>query len=472
MSRTVGRSGEMRDVELLESGSSTSGPTRSLRLYQWAAAGLTIAVVATAAVVQHRADARADAREARLAAVDGILSPLDGPPVPRWTLDHPVASVTYGRPADGVLLGGSSIDQAIEFHGVDVETGEVLWRTPVEVPVDETLWSWCDPVSTSAGAALAVCTAGPDAPAAAVALASRTMWTLVPRTGEVLASWRVPGDSSALVTDDQLVMASTQSADEWQVQSLDPATARPLWTFIPPVSLSQADFVQPQLVDDGAGRVLVSLGGHAWLLDASGRVVLDRATPHGTWWVPLRTGSLLGRVVTRGSPPKGIAVLPNDVVIPLAEQPVPVVPDDGTAPDVILTLDTSPAVPVLAARSATTGDVMWRRTGSVLAALVLDGTLYLGGAQGLAAVDARTGDVRWTRDTGYSVNQMSTDGDELVVVEPPSTVSAFGLRDGSPSWSSDVEATEGIGPLASVDLAPGSRAVVARGRDGSVTVLG
>jgi outer membrane protein assembly factor BamB len=165
-------------------------------------------------------------------------------------------------------------------------------------------------------------------------------------------------------------------------------------------------------------------------------------------------------------------VLPNDVVIPLAEQPVPVVPDDGTAPDVILTLDTSPAVPVLAARSATTGDVMWRRTGSVLAALVLDGTLYLGGAQGLAAVDARTGDVRWTRDTGYSVNQMSTDGDELVVVEPPSTVSAFGLRDGSPSWSSDVEATEGIGPLASVDLAPGSRAVVARGRDGSVTVLG
>ena len=471
MSRTAGSATAMRDIELLEPEPSPE-PARSMRGYRWGAAALAVAVVATAAAVQHGVDARADAREARLAAVDGILAPLDGPPKARWSLDHPEASVTYGRPADGVLVGGSSVDHQVELHGVDVETGVVLWRTPVEVPVDETLWAWCDPVSTSTGAELAVCTAGPDGPAAAIALSSRTMWTLVPRTGEVLTSWRARGDASVLVTDDQLVMASAPGTDVWQVEALDPATARPLWTFHPSIARSEADFVQPQLVDDEAGRILVSLGGHAWLLDRQGRAVLERSTPPATWWVSLRPGSLLGRALERDGRAQGIAVLPAAGVIPLAEQAVQPFPDDGTTPDVILSIDIGPAEPVLVARSATTGDVLWRRPGNVLTALVLDGTLYVGGERGVAAVDIRTGDTRWSRATEHSASTISTDGDELIVLEPPSTVTAYALRDGHPTWSSDVEATLGIGPIASVDLSPGSRAVVAWGRDGSVTVLG
>lgn len=463
----------MHDVELLE-GDGPPGeepaPTRPRRARTWwAVVAAAALVVGGALAVQHRSDAAADERAARLAQVPGVLAPADGSLRPLWRLEQPQAAVTYGGAADGVLLGGTSAGDGFDLHGVDAATGDVLWRTPVEVPVDETLWSWCHPVRDADGRDLAVCTAGPDAPAASIALSSRTVWTVEPRTGEILTSRRVRGDSTVLVTADQLVVAESPDTGVWRVQSLDPSSGEPRWTFTPPIPRTHADFSQPQLLDDGTGDVLVSLGGHLWLLDGAGTPLVDRTTPDGTWWVTLRAGTSLGRSFSGGGA-DGLALLPDRTTVPIGEQPVYVFPDDGTAPDALFTLDTRAEGTWLVARSAESGDQRWTVRENALTSLLVEGTLYIGTSDSIIALDPATGDVRWRRDVGHAVDQMSTDGDDLVVVAPPTTVAAYSRHDGHPTWTADL--ADQLGGLASVGFAPGTRHVVAWGLDGSVTAVG
>ncbi|MDM7830481.1 outer membrane protein assembly factor BamB family protein [Cellulomonas edaphi] len=465
----------MHDVELVEQDRAderTAAPPR-LRRYRWWAAALVVVLAGGAVAWQHRSDERADARAARLAAVTGVLASPAGSLEPMWTLHHPDAAVAYGRAADGVLLGGSSVDGDVELHGVDAVTGTVLWRTPVTVPVDETLWAWCDPVHDAEGRMLAVCTAGPDAPAAAVALSSRTIWTVEPRTGRILTSWHVRGDTTLLVTSDQLVVAETTGTGTWQVRSLDPASGETRWSFAPPGAHGRGGLVQPQLIDDGGGRVLASVGNHVWVLSRSGAPVVDRETPTDTWWVALRAGSSIGRSFPPGREPEGLTLLPGRTTVPLAEQPVYVFPDDGSAPNLIFTL--GPRLdPELVARSTATGRVVWRSADNVLTSLLIDGILYVGTVREIVALDATSGAVRWRRDVGHAVDQMTTDGEDLLVVAPPTTVATYALDDGRPGWAVDVRDALGpaAGPIASVGFAPGTRTVVAWNQNGSVTALG
>lgn len=462
----------MHEVVLVEG--DAPEPTRERRTGRravlWCAVIVVAVLVGAAAfVVQHRSDAAADARAARLALVPGVLAPVDGTLRPLWTLPPTESAVAYGDAADGVLLGGKSDGDGFALHGIDAATGTVLWRTPVHVPVDETFWSWCDPVRAADGRTLAVCTAGPDAPAASIALSSRTVWTVEPRTGQILTTRRARGDSSVLVTADQLVVAESPNTGRWNVRSLDPTTGEARWTFVPPIARTHADFAQPQLLDDGTGHVLLSLGGHVWLLDASGRPVVDRATTGGTWWVTLRPGTSLGRSFPSGGS-DGIALLPDRTTIELTEQPVHVFPDDGSAPDLVLTLDTTPDGTTLVARSVATGAVTWTVRENALTALLVEDTLYIGTSDAVIALDPASGDVRWRRDVGHTVDQMTTDGDDLVVVAAPTTVEAYSRHDGRPTWTSDLAGT--VDQIASVGFAPGTRHVVAWGLDGSVTALG
>jgi len=463
----------MHDVVLVEGDqppTDDDAPGRPRSRRRWWAVGLATALVVGGAVaVQHRSDAAADERAARLAQVPGVIAPADGSLRALWRLEQPEAAVTYGGAADGVLLGGTSSGDGFDLHGVDAATGDVLWRTPVDVPVDETLWSWCDPVRAADGSELAVCTAGPDAPAASIALSSRTVWTVAPRTGEILTSRRVRGDSTVLVTADQLVVAESPDTGVWRVQSLDPSSGDPRWTFTPPIPRTRADFSQPQLLDEGTGNVLVSLGGHLWLLDNAGKPLVDRTTTDGTWWVALRTGTSLGRSFSSGGA-DGIALLPDHSTVTISEQPVYVFPDDGTAPDALFTLDTRADGTWLVGRSAATGAQQWTIRENALTSLLVEGTLYIGTSDSIIALDPGSGDVRWRRDVGHAVDQMSTDGDDLVVVAPPTTVAAYSRHDGHPSWSTDL--ADELRELASVGFAPGTRHVVAWGLDGSVTAVG
>lgn len=462
----------MRSVELVEPDGPDvrAGRPDHRRTYRRIAIALAVVMLGVAVVAQRRADAHADARDEHLASIDGLIAAPHLPLRARWTLAHPDASVVYGRAADGVLLGGSSVDGNVELHGVDAATGAVLWRTPVDVPVDQTLWAWCDPLRTSADVELAVCTAGPDAPAAAVALASRTLWTVVPRTGRILTTMQVRGDATVLVTSSELVVADNPSHGRWRVRSLDPSTGSPRWTFAPEVGARSDQLVQPQLIDDGDDRVLASLSNHVWLLDPKGQPLVDRATPDGTWWTALRPGSSVGRTLARRGDSSGITLLPEGRTTEVAEPAVPVHPDDGSAPGVVFTSGPR-GHQALVARSSSTGEQQWRSPENALTALVLDGTLYIGTPTGLVALDASTGEVRWRRDVGQAVDEMTTDGTDLLVVSPPTTVTAYALSDGHPAWTADVADAVGASTVATIGFAPGARGIVAWDATGAATIL-
>jgi len=463
----------MTEVDLQDGGAATDpAPDRPsvLRRYRWWALGLVVALVATAVVVQQRGDARAADRLAVLAQVPGVLAPLDAHVAARWTLPADQASVVYGRPVAGVLLGGSSGADGFHLQGVDAASGRLLWRTPVDVPNDETLWSWCRPVTSSSGTPLAVCTAGPDAPAALIALSSRTVWTVDPTTGTVLTSRRVRGNSTILVTDDQLLMTSGTVDGDWDVTSVDPSDGGARWSYRLPRGQRGTGQVQPQLLDAGSGRVLASMAGQASVLDRSGRALTTLSTDPGTWWVALRSGAQIGRGSSAGTGPRSVLLLPDLTTVAVSEQPVAVTIDDGSAPDVLLTRSEDGSA--LVARSVTTGGALWRAALEVRSTIVVQGSVYVGTSTGIVALDAGTGAVRWTRDLDRPVETLSTDGDDLVTVVPPTSLAAYSRLDGAPAWDVDLSTADLPTQVASVALSAGVPHPLVWGTDGSVVVVG
>jgi len=462
----------MTEVDLQDGGAASepaSDRPSALRRYRWWALGLVAVLVGAAVAVQQRGDARAADRLAALAQVPGVLAPLDAHVAALWTLPAEQASVVNARPVAGVLLGGSSGTDGFHLQGVDAASGRLLWRTPVDVPNDETLWSWCRPTSSS-GVPLAVCTAGPDAPAALIALSSRTVWTVEPTTGTVLTSRRVRGNSTILVTDDQLLVTSGTVDGDWDVTSVDPRDGTDRWTYRLPRGRRGTGQVQPQLLDAGSGRVLASMAGQASVLDQDGRPLTTLSTDPGTWWVALRSGAQIGRGSSQGAGPRSVLLLPDLTTVAVPEQPVAVTVDDGSAPDVLLTRSEDGTT--LVARSATTGARLWRAALEVRSAIVVQGTVYVGTGTGLVALEASTGAVRWTRDLDRPVETLTTDGDDLVTVVPPTSLAAYSRHDGTPAWHVDLGAADLPAQVASVGLAAGVPHPLAWDADGSVVVVG
>ena len=99
----------------------------------WLVASVAL-VVGSLATTQLVLDHREDARVAALAAIPGVVPPVDASIGVLWRADAELAPVIRsGAVVDGVLVGGTQdATGAAVIVGLDPGTGEVAWRTPVD----------------------------------------------------------------------------------------------------------------------------------------------------------------------------------------------------------------------------------------------------------------------------------------------------------------------------------------------------
>ncbi len=151
-----------------------------------------------------------------------------------------------------------------------------------------------------------------------------------------------------------------------------------------------------------------------------------------------------GRTSRAAGPPSssfsGTLLLRDGTRVPVDETPAWLSVDDGSAPDVVFTVGQGPAgADGLSGRSASTGARLWHLAGNVVAGLLLDGTVYVATGEALVALDATTGDERWTTPLDHLPEQMSTDGQYLLVPGLGVTLDAYAMRDGTLAWHKDLE---------------------------------
>jgi outer membrane protein assembly factor BamB len=287
-----------------------------------------------------------------------------------------------------------------------------------------------------------------------------SVWVLDPADGTVLAHRTVPGTTGITFTENDLVVAervtddgspapSDASSVRWAVTASDVVNGDTTWTWTSPsvdvlgredgpdassATLSAA----LQTVDDD---VVVTVDEHAWVLTSDGRLRRDIPLQPGSWLGPARAGVYLENVWTSSDRYHGTVLLPDGAEVPVDEAAGYLAVDDGSAPGVFFTVGSSQSgADRLTARSARTGEDLWRLPGQIVTGLLLDGTLYVAMSNALVAVDATTGDVRWRTPLDHAPEQLSTDGRYLLVPGLGVTLQAYALRDGSLAWQKDLAA--------------------------------
>ena len=416
----------------------------------WLVASVAV-VVGSLAVTQLVLDHREDARVAALAAIPGVVPPVDESIGVLWRADPELApALRSGAVVDGLLVGGAqdgSRDPVI--IGLDPSTGDVAWRTPVELPttpqatptsVSPELWISCSAVQHGESQ-VAACTAqqfGADV----AGIPPSSVWVLDPADGELLADREVEGGWGLAFVDDALVVAqpATGGTGRWDVVATDVVSGADRWTWTTPRTVTVSDqepsgTASLQTFDDA---LVLTIDTHAWVLTTAGEPVLDVQLGENTWLEMARAGVFIESTWT-SSAYSGTLLLADGSRVPIDETAGWLAVDDGTAPDIFFTVGQAPGgADGLSGRSATTGDRLWHLSGTIVTGLLLDGIVYVATSDALVAVEATTGDVRWRTQVDHMPQQLSTDGRYLLLPGLGVTLEAFTLTDGEPAWTADL----------------------------------
>lgn len=479
--------------------------------------GRRVALIGAAVVVALAAaalldDGRASERTERLAAVPGLLAPLEGPPRVLWrgpggdaatvAVGHGLVVATARPPMSGHVL-----------VAVDAATGAERWRAPLpEVSDDRDRECVVMDTARSPAAAAAPSPppprdgARPTRPAthvvcrlvserAALAdgaqgFAASRLVVFDARTGSRVADRPLDSRFSSLaVAGPHLLLVEVRADGHGTVLREYPVTGSVLWTARTSRPLPDlADGVPAPVASVRHGVVAVD-GPAGWALTLAGFVLGEwypqgPALPAGvrravdlsvladgrllvTDATAGRLGGSAGRVVTPTGRP-GRRAAGDDVAF--AGRVLTPVVDDGSASDVLLTVPVGAGQVV--ALDARSGAELWRagtRAGS--RALVLDGRLVVQDGRGVRALDVRTGAVRWVGPPGVVPSGPDLLSDGEVVVVPviergrgPVLV-ALGLADGRERWRLD--GPRGVRRLVVLDdgrlLALGDRETTALG---------
>lgn len=416
-------------------------------------------LAATLLVTQLVIDRRESARLAALAAIPGVVPPADASIGVIWRADPQLAAALQsGAMVDGVLVGGiQAADGAPSIVGLDPDTGVVAWATPVDLPTPQPtptssspeLWISCSAIRHG-GAHLAACVSqqyGEDVQG----IPPSSVWILDPDDGRLLAERVVDGGSGLAFTDDAMLLAErvTDDADavRWSVTATDLVSGDTRWTWAsPPTELVSRDdgpeglsgtiAASLQTYDD---RIVVGVDNHAWVLTTDGELVQDVPLEPASWLQPARAGVFIKSTWTSSDLYQGTLLLEDGTEIPVDEAAGWLAVDDGSAPGVVLTVgEGGRGTDGLSGRSARTGERLWHLTGTIVAALMLDGTLYVATSDSLRALDATTGAVLWRTPLERLAHQLSTDGTYLLVPGLGVTLEAYSLRDGELAWSTDL----------------------------------
>lgn len=471
--------GRMREVELVEvmdePGRSPSGSDRPPD--QPVAAGLPDDVrtartwvrrrapwlVATAALVvgslvvtQVVLDRREDARVAALAEIPGVVPPVDASIGVLWRADPELATaLRSGAMVDGVLVGGvQDASGASTIVGLDPDTGVVAWRTPLDLPTPQptptSAWpeQWISCTAVPRGTAHVAACVSQQVGQGVVGIPPSSVWVLDPVDGDVLAEREVAGGWGLSFVDDGMVVARPVPDGRWEVAAVDVVDGTPRWSWTTPrlVGTDEEPYGTPTL-QSAEDHVVLVVDTHCWVLTTTGEPVLDVPLDADSWLQPARAGVFI-ESTWASSAYSGTLLLADGSRVPIDETASWLAVDDGSAPDVVLTVGQAPGgADGLSGRSARTGEVLWHVDGTIVTSLLLDGTLYIAMSRSLVAVDATTGDVHWTTETDHVPQQLSTDGRHLLLPGPGVTLEAYTLSDGALAWTADLadEVREQVG---------------------------
>ena len=441
-------------------GRPTPATRRTLRLL------VTTALVVVALVVgQGVLDARERSRLAALAALPGVLAPVDASVHElRRVAGEPDETLVGLGPVDGVAVLVVAPDEGTDAAvvGRDRQTWRLLWRHTVDPALADGTDVTCDALAD--GTHLLCTSWTGDATVADVLTAA---------DGTLVRRFTVGADLLAL-TGLGVVSATASDDGTWVVTTSDPVTGAVRWRDELPARAGEGFGVRPGARD---GFVLAATDSWARLYRADGTVVRDVTFPDTGYTQLGPRGTLLHIPSGRGradDAPAATLVLADGTRLGvedyLAPDPIGDAPDD-----VLLTTDT--ATGSLVVRDAATGAQWWRsddvvqlRAFDVTSRLVAVGDVLVSATgQDVVAWDARTGRERWRVDDGRPV-YLGTDGSDIVLVGGDGTVAALGT-DGREAWRTGPGAVPEVGRIV-VDPRVWDGLLVVPRSDGTLSFVG
>lgn len=435
---------------------------RSRRAWWW----LAVPVVAVLALVagQVVTDLRERAALAELRAVRGVVAPVDGTLDATWTT--PPGATLTGAVRAGPLLVVARVtgDHGVLVEGLGTTTGEPAWSREVVAPraawspvarpdvvpcvvlQDDADGARTDPAALPRAVACLVTDGGwdvVDTVARYVPATSSRLLVLDPADGGVRAEHDVPTGARWLAPVGPDVVLAGERDGELHAWSVTVADGGVRWDVALDASPDERDVepggevvawtVDPRTVavDTGSDVTLVSTAGEVLgtvVPEASAdrsRTVLDRtfyvSTPLGAAVVGNAQGTVLASAAGR---------------VDLDGSPVPTIVDDGSVPGLVLT-----RTPLMKAWDATDGTPRWETTlVDTQDAMVVRGTVVVGGSSSVRGLDGRTGEELWRVARPTATGAVVTDGRLLYVLgtqgrhRAPYDLVALHLADGSEAW--------------------------------------
>jgi outer membrane protein assembly factor BamB len=430
-----------------------SRPARSpRRTWPWVAVvALTVVALVT---VQGLLSAHARHVDARIAAVTGLVGRVDQTVAPTWTMSDAQrrfvsSAVRFGDEAIGVATADDGSRAVVAF---DAATGRTSWRHRLSGPDQLRARAGADVVQPGS------CTAVPGSglrvacfvtDGVTVQTGGELSLTLRQTTaghvvvldadGRVLADRATSAARSFAATSNLLLLAGLGTGARGLVTAQDLLSGREVWewstsgTVVGAGGLGVRLAFQPFAVGDDVA--VAEPSGHVTVLDRLGRVVHAPVSGVTAWAL---AGDAL--VLTAGDVEGAgtILVRPGVADVALPGAPVRLAADDGTLPQLALTVvdDT------LHAYDATTGAPRWQaHVVPRSRVIVLQGRLYLIGGSSFVVLDGRTGSrvASVAPAPGTALTAPVSDGRHVFVAQVGGGAStawlvAYGLT-GRPAWT-------------------------------------
>ncbi|GIG41176.1 PQQ-binding-like beta-propeller repeat protein [Cellulomonas phragmiteti] len=420
----------------------------------WLAAVLAVVLVLVGAQVV--TDQRERAARAALAAVPGVLSPLDDVVRAAWQVDP--GTRPGARVGDVLVAGLVSDDQAVALQGLDVATGAPVWTLEVLAArgdwVPDALADTvpCATVPARPGQVACLVTEGGwgrvDGRWVQTPTATARLLVLDAADGTVRVDREVPPSTQSFTPSGQDVLLVGHEGGTLHVRAQSLAEGTPRWQ------------VTADVADDGPFAEVTATSG---LLDAGtlGVVHGRGVTLVATDGEVLRTVVAEPRAALSGVTTTSSAVLApalraavvgdgerTTVVSATAEvvldgTPVRVVVDDGSVPGLVLT-----RTPRLEAWDAGDGTRRWGTT--VVDAqdvVVLRGRVHVGTSAAVVTYDGATGAELWRTQRPTATGPPQTDGRHLLVLggrdgrhRAPYDLVALHVTDGTEAWRTPLPA--------------------------------
>lgn len=372
---------------------------RPSRRRRWWVAALVVVLLGAGLVVSEAVErGREQRREARLAAIPGVVADLTVPPMPAW--EGPPGWVL--GTVEGGLVTSVPVRASTSVAVYDTADGSVLWSRPMIPGGPE----WCSGVVTD-GVLCWVSAEGLGRRRGAVIVLDPLDGTERGRVDDVVVRAGAVGVDGGLV-----VLRDHEGGEEpgMEFALVDPATGEASWA-LPLSDRFAGTPVEVEVI--AVGDLVALLGPRTYVVDPeTGEVLVDVAGRWGVVAVPggfaRRTGAHLWRVYDAAGAPQ--AEVPGQPVEPLVS--------DGSEPRILLVTDGD----AYRAVDRITGEVLWSLPddwGSL--AIRREGVVVHVAEDRVEAIDLLTGERRWDwRTEGLAPHQGAlSDGRIVMVVAHP-----------------------------------------------------